>query len=65
MAIRLSRINELALVTLDRPEVLNALNTELLRDLGAAFDQVAATPAPCWLPVPATRPFAPAPTSRS
>jgi enoyl-CoA hydratase len=42
MAIHLVRIEELALVTLDRPEVLNALNFELLRDLGAALDQVAA-----------------------
>jgi enoyl-CoA hydratase len=42
MAIHLARIEELALVTLDRPEVLNALNFELLRDLGAALDQVAA-----------------------
>ncbi len=42
MAIHLSRIDELALVTLDRPEALNALNFELLRDLGAALDQVAA-----------------------
>jgi enoyl-CoA hydratase len=41
MAIQLTRIGELALVTLDRPEVLNALNFELLRDLGAALDQVA------------------------
>src|SRR5713101_3309563 len=42
MTIHLTRIDELALVTLDRPEVLNALNFELLRDLGAALDQVAA-----------------------
>jgi enoyl-CoA hydratase len=41
MALHLTRIDELALVTLDRPEVLNALNFELLRDLEAAFDQVA------------------------
>jgi enoyl-CoA hydratase len=41
MAIHLTRIDELALVTLDRQEVLNALNFELLRDLGAALDQVA------------------------
>lgn len=41
MALHLTRIEELALVTLDRPEVLNALNFELLRDLGAALDQVA------------------------
>jgi hypothetical protein len=36
MTVQLSRIGELALITLDRPEVLNALNFELLRDLGAA-----------------------------
>jgi enoyl-CoA hydratase len=41
MAIHLTRIDELAVITLDRPEVLNALNFELLRDLGAALDQVA------------------------
>lgn len=42
MAIHLTRIEELALVTLDRPEVLNALNFDLLRDLAAALDQAAA-----------------------
>jgi enoyl-CoA hydratase len=41
MAIHLTRIDEFALITLDRPEVLNALNFQLLRDLGTAFDQVA------------------------
>jgi len=41
MALHLTRIDELAVVALDRPEVLNALNFELLRDLGAALDQVA------------------------
>ena len=41
MALHLTRIDELAVVRLDRPEVLNALNFELLRDLGAALDQVA------------------------
>ena len=41
MTVHLSRIDELALITLDRPEVLNALNFELLRDLGTAIDQVA------------------------
>jgi enoyl-CoA hydratase len=41
MAIHLTRIDELALVTLDRTAVLNAVNFELLRDLGAALDQVA------------------------
>ena len=41
MAIHLTRVEELALITLDRAAVLNALNFELLRDLGAALDQVA------------------------
>ena len=41
MTVQLSRIDELALMTFDRPEVLNALKFELLRDLGAAIDQVA------------------------
>ena len=41
MAIHLTRIDELALITLDRTAVLNALNFELLRDLEAALDQVA------------------------
>ena len=41
MGIHLTRIDALALLTLDRPEVLNTLNFELLRDLGAALDQVA------------------------
>ena len=41
MAIHLTRIDELALVTLDRPQVLNALNFELLRDLDATLDLVA------------------------
>src|SRR6516165_1991208 len=46
MTVQLSRIDELALMTFDRPEVLNALNFELLRDLGAAIDQVAGGDAP-------------------
>jgi enoyl-CoA hydratase len=41
MALHLKRINELALVTLDRAAVLNALSFELLGDLGAALEQVA------------------------
>ena len=39
------RVDELAVVTLDRQKVLNALNFELLRDLGAALDQVASSDA--------------------
>ena len=67
MAIHLSRIDELALITLDRPEALNALSFELLHDLGrdARLRSPAATRARCWSPAPATAPFAPAPTSRS
>ena len=45
MTIHLTRIDELALVTLDRPEVLNALSFELLRDLGDALDLVAGSDA--------------------
>ena len=45
MAIHLSRIDELALVALDRPEALNALSASLLQDLAAAFDQVGASDA--------------------
>src|SRR5262245_55824401 len=41
MAIHLTQIDELALVTLDRPKVLNALNSALLRDLGVVLDQIA------------------------
>ena len=45
MAIHLARIDELALVTLDRLEVLNALDAALLREFGAAFDQLAGSDA--------------------
>jgi enoyl-CoA hydratase/carnithine racemase len=39
MALQLTRIDELALVALDRPAVPNGLNFELLRNRGAALDQ--------------------------
>lgn len=42
MTIQMSRIGELALVTLDRPQALNALSFGLLRDLAAVFDEIAA-----------------------
>ncbi len=51
MTIRLTRIDELALVTLDRPQALNALNFALLRDLAAAFDEIAASNARALLVV--------------
>jgi len=43
MTVRLTRIDELALLTLDRPAALNALSFSLLRDLAAAFDEIAAS----------------------
>ena len=36
MAVRLTRRDEFALITLDRPEALNALSFAILRELGAA-----------------------------
>ena len=45
MAIELKRIEEFALITLNRPEALNALSFELIRELGRAFDEVAASDA--------------------
>jgi len=41
MAIHLSRIDELALITLDRPEALNALSFALLDDLSRQLDSIA------------------------
>jgi enoyl-CoA hydratase len=45
MTVRLARIDELAILTLDRPEALNALSFSLLRDLAAAFDEIAGSDA--------------------
>ena len=45
MAIELTRVEEFALITLNRPEALNALSFALIRDLGRAFDEVAASDA--------------------
>jgi len=42
MAIDLSRSGSLAILTLNRPEALNALSFQILRDIGAALDAVAA-----------------------
>ncbi len=41
MAIHMSRIDELALITLDRPEALNALSFALLGDLNRQLDSIA------------------------
>jgi enoyl-CoA hydratase len=42
MAIELTRVEEFALITLNRPDALNALSFALIRDLGRALDEVAA-----------------------
>jgi len=42
MSIEITRVEEFALITLNRPEALNALSFALIRDLGRAFDEVAA-----------------------
>jgi len=41
MTIQLSRIDEFAVLTIDRQDALNALSFASIRDLGAAFDTVA------------------------
>src|SRR3712207_4455957 len=41
MAIELTRIEEFALITLNRPDALNALSFALIEDLGRALDEVA------------------------
>ena len=45
MTVVLTRNGEAAVITLTRPEVLNALSFDILRQLGRAFDEVAATDA--------------------
>jgi len=45
MTIELKRIEEFALITLNRPEALNALSFALIRELGRAFDEVATSDA--------------------
>ena len=41
MANELTRVDEFAVLTLNRPEALNALSFELIRDLNVKFDEVA------------------------
>jgi enoyl-CoA hydratase len=41
MTINLSRRGNCALLTLERPKALNALSFQIIRDIGAAFDDVA------------------------
>jgi enoyl-CoA hydratase len=42
MHVELTRKGHYAILTLNRPEALNALSFDILRDIGLAFDQVAA-----------------------
>ncbi len=45
MAVELSRVEEFALIRLNRPQALNALSFALIRDLSRALDEVAASDA--------------------
>ncbi|MFZ1908248.1 MAG: enoyl-CoA hydratase/isomerase family protein, partial [Burkholderiales bacterium] len=45
MAIELSRVEEFALIRLNRPQALNALSFGLVEDLSRAVDEVAASDA--------------------
>lgn len=45
MSVKLTRKDEFAVITLDRPEALNALSAAVLRELAQAFDEVAASDA--------------------
>ncbi len=45
MSIELSRRDEFAIITLSRPEALNALNVRMIEDIGAAIDEVGASDA--------------------
>jgi enoyl-CoA hydratase len=42
VSVELSRVDEFALIRLNRPQALNALSFSLIRDLARAFDEVAA-----------------------
>ena len=44
-SVKYSRIDEYALITLNRPEALNALSVQVVKDIGAAIDQAAASDA--------------------
>lgn len=42
MTVELKSVEEFAVITLNRPDALNALSFQLIRDLGSALDEVAA-----------------------
>jgi len=43
MAVSLTHCDEFAVITLDRPEAMNALSFQIIRDIGAAIDAAATT----------------------
>ncbi len=45
MPVELTRIEKFALITLNRPEALNALSVQVVKDIGAAIDEAAASDA--------------------
>lgn len=45
MSIELSRRDEFAVITLSRPEALNALNVQMIKDIGAAINEAGASDA--------------------
>jgi len=45
MSIELSRRDEFAIITLSRPEALNALNVQMIKDIGAAINEAGASDA--------------------
>ena len=45
MPVEISQIDELALITLNRPEALNALSVQVVREIGEAIDKAAASDA--------------------
>ena len=45
MPVELTRIEEFALITLNRPDALNALSFEIVREIGAAIDEAEASDA--------------------
>jgi enoyl-CoA hydratase len=45
MTVELARVEEFAVITLNRPQALNALSFALIRELGRKFDEVAASDA--------------------
>ncbi len=66
MPVELTRVEEFALITLNRPEALNALSFAIIRELGAAIDAAAqAMLARCSSPARGRKHFAPAPILRN